>query len=104
MNGIENIKPVLTRVLVKRYEKEYGAVNHQGKKIQLILPEAAKQEVKKAQGEVISVGGQVTEVKPGEKIIFGRYSGFDLKSSDGQYTVMEEADVVGILGGGYIDE
>jgi|TARA_R100000501_G_C2609332_1_gene104338 chaperonin GroES len=102
---VEEIKPVFNRIIVKRYEKKYEYNNTEGKRIELVIPDSVrKTELKMSQGEVISVGEQVKELKPGTKIMFGKYAGFDLKSKEGQYAMMNDDDVLGILEGGYIDE
>ena len=70
----------------------------------IIIPDTAKE--KPQEGEVLAVGpGKVTEdgkrqpmeVKAGDKILFGKYSGSEIKISDEEYLIMREDDVLGIL-------
>ena len=91
-------RPLHDRVVVKRIaaeEKTRGGI---------IIPDTAKE--KPQEGEVIAVGpGKVTEdgkrqpmeVKPGDKILFGKYSGSEVKLEDEEYLIMREEDVLGIL-------
>jgi co-chaperonin GroES (HSP10) len=107
MSRVEDIKPILNRIIVKRYEKNYVVNNTAGKRIELVIPESArKTELKMAQGEVISAGPtvEVEGLTTGRKIMFGKHAGFELKSKEGQYQMMNDDDVLGILDGGYIDE
>jgi len=85
-------------VLVKRLEEP------KNQKGAIIIPDTAKE--KPQEGEVLAVGpGKVTEdgkrqpmeVKAGDKILFGKYSGSEIKISDEEYLIMREDDVLGIL-------
>ena len=70
-----------------------------------IIPDTAKE--KPQEGKVIAVGtGKVTDegkkipldVKAGDRILFGKYSGSEVKIDDEEYLIMKEEDVLGILG------
>ena len=93
------LRPLHDRVLVKRVEEE--EVRRGG----IIIPDSAKE--KPQEGKVMAVGtGKVTEdgkrlpldVKAGDRILFGKYSGSEVKIDDQEYLIMKEEDVLGILG------
>jgi chaperonin GroES len=93
------LRPLHDRVLVKRLDEQddtHGSI---------IIPDTAKE--KPQQGQVIAVGtGKVTEdgktlalaVKQGDRILFGKYSGSEVKLDGEEYLIMKEEDVLGILG------
>jgi chaperonin GroES len=92
------LRPLHDRVLVKRLEEK------EVKKGGIIIPDTAKE--KPQEGEVIAVGpGKVTDdgklqpmsVKVGDKILFGKYSGSEVKLGDEELLIMREDDVLGIL-------
>jgi len=92
------LRPLHDRVLVKRLEEK------EVKKGGIIIPDTAKE--KPQEGEVIAVGpGKVTEdgklqpmsVKVGDKILFGKYSGSEVKLGDEEYLIMHEGDILGTL-------
>jgi chaperonin GroES len=92
------IRPLHDRILVKREaEKE-------SKKGGIIIPDTAKE--KPQEGKVIAAGnGKVTEegkkipldVKAGDRILFGKYSGSEVKLDDEEYLIMKEEDVLAII-------
>jgi chaperonin GroES len=93
-----SIKPLADRVLVKRIEEE------EIKKGGIIIPDTAKEKPQK--GEVIAVGpGRVDEngkripmeVKEGDKILFSKYAGTEVKIEDEEYLIMREDDILGII-------
>jgi len=93
-----NIRPLQDRVIVKRLEAEETV------KGGIIIPDTAKE--KPQEGEVIAVGpGKVSKdgklqpmnVKAGDKILFGKYAGTDVKIDDEDYIIMREDDILGIL-------
>lgn len=93
------LKPLGDRILVKPLEPK------EVKKGGIIIPDTAKE--KPQEGEVIAVGkGKVAddgklipmEVKPGDKILYGKYSGSEVKIDDVEYMIMNQDDVLGILG------
>lgn len=94
------IKPLQDRVLVKRVE---AAEEVRGG---IVIPDTAKE--KPQEGEVIAVGnGKVLDngtkveltVKVGDRVLFGKYSGSDVKLDDEEYLIMREDDILGILEG-----
>ena len=93
-----NIRPLQDRIIVKRLEEEEKT------KGGIIIPDAAKE--KPMQGEVVAAGkGKVNEngkinpldVKVGDKILFGKYSGTEVKLDGEDYLIMREEDVLGVL-------
>lgn len=93
------IKPLGNRVLVMRIEEE------QQTKGGIIVPDTAKE--KPQQGKVVEVGpGRMTEggkrvpvgVKKGDKVLFGKYSGTDVSVGDQEYLIIEEDQILAILG------
>ena len=93
------LRPLRDRVLVKRLEEQ------DEKHGSLIIPDSAKE--KPQAGKVIAVGpGKVSDdgkklplaVKAGDRILFGKYSGSEVRLDGEDYLVMKEEDVLGILG------
>ena len=93
-----NVQPLGDRVLVLRLEEEEV---HRGG---IIIPDTAKEKPQK--GEVVAAGpGRVgdngdrvaLEVKVGDKILFGKYSGTEGKVDDDEYLMMREEDILGIV-------
>ena len=93
------LRPLHDRVLVRRVEEQ------DDKHGSIIIPDTAKE--KPQEGKVIAVGtGRVTEdgkklplaVKEGDRILFGKYSGSEVKLDGQEYLIMKEEDVLGILG------
>ncbi len=94
------LRPLHDRILVKRLEE--GDEKHGS----IIIPDTAKE--KPQEGKVIAAGnGKLTEdgkkialdVKAGDRILFGKYSGSEVKLDGKEYLIMKEEDVLGILGG-----
>jgi chaperonin GroES len=92
------IRPLHDRILVERVEE--GEVKKGG----IIIPDTAKE--KPQEGKVIAAGnGKVTEdgkkipldVKAGDRILFGKYSGSEVKIEDKEYLILREEDVLAIL-------
>ena len=92
------LRPLQDRILVQRVEEE--ATTKGG----IIIPDTAKE--KPAEGKVVAVGnGKVgedgkrvpLEVKKGDRILFGKYSGTEVKVSGEEYLIMREEDVLGII-------
>ena len=93
-----NIRPLQDRIIVKRLEEEEKTAGG------IIIPDAAKE--KPMQGEVVAAGkGKVSEdgkvmpldVKVGDKILFGKYAGTEVKLDGEDYLIMREDDVLGVL-------
>jgi len=92
------LRPLHDRVLIKRLEEQdekHGSI---------IIPDSAKE--KPQEGKVIAVGtGRVTEdgktlplaVKAGDRILFGKYSGSEVKIDGEELLIMKEEDILGIL-------
>jgi chaperonin GroES len=94
-----NIRPLHDRIIVKRVEEETTTAGG------IVLPGSATE--KPSEGEVLAVGngkqldnGEVRalEVKVGDKVLFGKYSGNEVKIDGEELIVMREEDVMGILG------
>ena len=92
------IRPLHDRVLIKRVEEQETVRGG------IIIPDTAKE--KPQEGEVVAVGtgkrlenGQVTpmEVKAGDRVLFGKYSGSDIKLDGEEYMIMREDEVLGVL-------
>jgi chaperonin GroES len=92
------IKPLNDRILVKRLEEEAKT------KGGIIIPDSAKE--KPAQGEVIAVGdGKLDDtgkripmqVKKGDRVLFAKYAGTEIKIEDDEHLVMREDDILGII-------
>ncbi|MCK5870733.1 co-chaperone GroES [Methylococcaceae bacterium HT1] len=94
-----NIRPLHDRVIVKRVEEETTSAGG------IVLPGSATE--KPSEGEVLAVGngkqldnGEVRalEVKVGDKVLFGKYSGSEVKVDGEEVIVMREEDIMGVLG------
>ncbi len=92
------LRPLQDRILVQRVEEEEKT------KGGIIIPDTAKE--KPAEGKIVSVGkGKLDEngkriapeVKKGDRILFGKYSGTEVKIEDQEYLIMREEDVLGII-------
>jgi len=92
------VRPLHDRIMVERLEEK------EVKKGGIIIPDTAKE--KPQEGKVIAVGsGKVgdngkkipLDVKTGDKILFGKYSGSEVKIDDKEYLIMREEDVLAIL-------
>jgi chaperonin GroES len=95
-----NITPLHDRVLVRRLEEKESV------KGGIIIPDTAKE--KPQEGEVIAVGaGKLNEkgdripldVKAGDRILFGKYSGNDIKIDDEEYMILKEDEILAKIGG-----
>ena len=93
-----NFRPLYDRVLVKRIESEGKTAGG------IIIPDTAKENLWKV--EVIAVGsgsrnesGNLVplDVKAGDRILFGKWSGTEIKVSGQDYLVMKESDIMGII-------
>lgn len=95
-----NIRPLHDRVVVRRKEEERTSAGG------IVLPDSATE--KPVQGEVIAVGnGKIAEngdvrpldVKIGDIVLFGKYSGTEVKIGDEEVLVMREEDIMGVVEG-----
>ena len=93
------IRPLHDRILVERLEEQ------EVKRGGIIIPDTAKE--KPQEGQVIAVGtGKVTDdgkrlgldVKVGDKILFGKYSGSEVQVEDKEYLILREEDILAVLG------
>ncbi|MFZ4826453.1 MAG: co-chaperone GroES [Phototrophicaceae bacterium] len=93
-----HIKPLGDRVLVKPIEKETMTASG------IIVPETAKE--KPQEGEIIAVGqgrrdedGEriALDVEVGNKVLFAKYAGTEVKIGDEKYLIMKESDILGII-------
>jgi chaperonin GroES len=93
-----NIRPLHDRIIVERLEEETKTASG------IIIPDSAKE--KPQQGKVIAVGkGKMTEegkilpldVKVGNKVLFGKYAGSEIKIEGKEYLMMREDDVLGVV-------
>ncbi len=92
------IRPLYDRIIVKRLEEEKQTASG------IVIPDTAKE--KPERGEVIAVGhGRLMQdgstlplqVKPGEKVLFGKYAGQTVKIEDEEFLVLKEEDVLGVI-------
>jgi len=97
-NAELNVRPLHDRILVKRMNEEETTAGG------IIIPDSAKE--KPQRGQVVATGkGRVTEdgkilpleVKSGDSILFGKYSGTELKLQGEEFLMMREEDVLGVL-------
>jgi chaperonin GroES len=92
------VRPLHDRVLVKRFNEEERS------KGGIIIPDTAKE--KPVQGEIIAVGqGRLNEegklrpldVKKGDRVLFGKYAGTEIKIDGEEFLMMREEDILGVL-------
>jgi chaperonin GroES len=95
-----NFRPLHDRVLIRRIEEQESVRGG------IIIPDTAKE--KPQEGEVIAVGkgkvekdGKVTplDVKEGDRVLFGKYAGTEIKLDGEEYLIVREEEVLGILHG-----
>ena len=91
-------RPRHDRIVIKRIEAEAKSAGG------IIIPDTAKE--KHQQGEVVAVGpggrdetGKLIpiDVKAGDRVLFGKWSGTEVKIDDDEYLIMKESDVMGVL-------
>ena len=94
-----SFRPLHDRVLVRRVEAEDKTAGG------IIIPDSAKE--KPAEGEIVSVGtgaraenGTITpmDVKVGDRVLFGKWSGTEVKVGGEDLLIMKESDVLGVIG------
>ncbi len=92
------LRPLQDRILIKRIEEKETV------KGGIIIPDTAKE--KPQEGEVVAVGnGKKTEdgkvialdVKVGDRVLFGKYSGNDIKIDEQEYLILREDEILGVL-------
>ena len=93
-----NIRPLHDRVVVKRLEEERTSAGG------IVLPDSATE--KPSEGEIIAAGNgklldsgeiRALDVKVGDKVLFGKYSGNEVKIEGEDYIVMREDDIMGVI-------
>jgi chaperonin GroES len=93
-----NIRPLHDRVIVRRLEEERKTAGG------IVIPDTAAE--KPMQGEIVAVGNgkllengelRALDVKPGDKVLFGKYSGTEVKVGGEDLLVMREDDIMGVL-------
>jgi len=93
-----NVRPLHDRVIVKRLEEEEKTVGG------IIIPDTAKE--KPQQGKVIAVGkgrfmenGEIValSIKEGDRVLFSRYGGTEVKLADEEFLIMREDDILAIV-------
>ena len=93
-----NVRPLHDRIIVERIEEEEQSSGG------IIIPDTAKE--KPQQGKVIAVGkgriekdGKVTplDVKAGDTVLFGKYAGQEIKVEGGEYLIIREEEVLGVI-------
>lgn len=96
-----NIRPLNDRILVKRLEEETQTAGG------IIIPDSAKE--KPAEGEIVAVGpgkmndaGQraAMDVQTGDRVLFSKYGGTDVKFDGQDYLIMREDDILGVIAAG----
>jgi chaperonin GroES len=94
------IRPLHDRVVVRRMEEERKSAGG------IVIPDSAAE--KPIQGEVIAVGNgkvmdngdhRALDVKVGDKVLFGKYSGTEVKLDGEEFLVMREEDIMGVIEG-----
>ena len=95
---MKKIRPLQDRILVKPLEE------HEAKKGSIIIPDTAKE--KPMEGEVVAAGPgargddgklQPMDVKAGDRVLFGKWSGTEVKLDGEELIIMKESDIMGVL-------
>ncbi|NLW30971.1 MAG: co-chaperone GroES [Fibrobacter sp.] len=93
-----NVKPLADRIIIRPLEAEEKTAGG------IIIPDAAKE--KPMKGEVVAVGpGKISDsgskvemtLKPGDKVLYGKYSGTEIAIEGSEYLIMRESDVLAIF-------
>ena len=93
------IRPLHDRIIVKRLEEERTSAGG------IIIPDSAKE--KPSEGEIVAVGtgarsedGKITplDVKAGDRVLFGKWSGTEVKIDGEDLLIMKESDIMGVIG------
>jgi chaperonin GroES len=92
------IRPLYDRIIVKRVEQQKQTASG------IVIPDTAGE--KPEQGEVVAIGSgrllqdgsiRPLQVKPGEKVLFGKYAGQTVKIDEQEFLVLREEDVLGVI-------
>lgn len=84
-----NFQPLGKRVLVKRVEETSTTASG------IIIPDNAKE--KPLMAEVITVSKEVSDIKNGDKVLFGKYGGTEVKLGNDEFLVLNTEDILGIV-------
>lgn len=84
-----NFQPLGKRVLVKRVEETKTTASG------IIIPDNAKE--KPLMGEVVAASKEITDIANGDKIVFAKYGGTEIKLNNNEYLVLNLDDILGIL-------
>ncbi len=93
-----NVRPLHDRVVIRRIEEEARSAGG------VIIPDTAKE--KPQQGDVVAVGPgrrgkdgalQPMDVKAGDRVLFGKWSGSEVRVADVEYLIMPESDLLGVI-------
>jgi chaperonin GroES len=93
-----NFRPLQDRILIRRVEEEAKSAGG------IIIPDTAKQ--KPMEGEVVAVGPgarsedgkiQALDVQPGDRVLFGKWSGTEIKLDGEELMIMKESDLMGVF-------
>jgi chaperonin GroES len=96
--GLMQFRPLQDRVLIRRIEQEEKTAGG------IIIPDTAKE--KPMEGEVVAAGPgargedgriQPLDVKPGDRVLFGKWSGTEIKLDNEEFVVMKESDIMGVV-------
>jgi chaperonin GroES len=94
-----NLRPLHDRILVRRLEEQESKIGG------IIIPDSAKEKPQQAQvvavgnGKLLEDGQRVApDVKAGDRILFGKYSGSDVKIDGEEYLILREDEILGVLG------
>ena len=94
----QKFRPLADRILIKRIEKEERSTGG------IIIPDSAKE--KPQEGEVVAIGNgkrldngtlQALDCKVGDRVLFGKYSGSEIKIDGTEHLILREEEVLGIL-------
>ncbi len=83
-----NFKPLGERVLVERLEEDTKTASG------IIIPDNAKE--KPLEGKILAIGSEVKDVKVGDRVVFGKYSGTEIKLEGKEYLILKLEDVLGV--------
>lgn len=93
------LRPLHDHVLVKRSEEQVNKIGS------LYVPDSAQEKPQEAEVVAIGAGKQLKdgrrvamEVKPGDKILFGKYSGSETKVGGDEYLILRESEILAVLG------
>ncbi len=82
-------KPLGERILAERVEETNKTASG------IIIPDNAKE--KPLQAKVVAVSNEVADLKEGDVVVFGKYSGVELTLEDGEYLVLDTSDILGVI-------